>query len=59
MIDRNDSSEVRILLTALFGMVLLIIASVGIAVSEVTASEACQDTATSLASGLCSGTAPD
>jgi hypothetical protein len=49
MIERNNRGEVRVLLTALFAMALLVVASVVIAVNDVTASTARQDDAATLA----------
>jgi hypothetical protein len=49
MIERNNRSEVRVLLIALFGMALLVMASVVIAVNDVTAANAPQDSAATLA----------
>jgi len=43
MIERNNRGEIRVLLIALFGMALLVMASVVIAVKDVTAATARQD----------------
>lgn len=52
MIDRNNRGEIRVLLVALFGLALLVVASVGIAVNDVAdAGELHRDDAASLSGG--------
>jgi len=52
MIDRNNRGEIRVLLVALIGLALLVVASVGIAVNDIAdAGEPRRGDAASLSGG--------